>query len=456
MNSLEGLTGRVIRPDQHDEYEAARRVWNGAIDRHPAMIVQCHTVADVVASVRFARAQNLLIAVRGGGHNIAGSGTCDDGMVIDLSPMKGVRVDPVTRVASAQAGLLWSELDAQTQAHGLAVPGGIVSTTGIAGFTLGGGIGWLHRAFGFTVDNLLAAEVVTADGDVIRASEDSHPDLFWGLRGGGGNFGIVTEFEFRLHPVGPQVLAGLVFFPGDELHRVVRGYREIMAEAPDALTLFLIMRKAPAAPFLPPSVHGQPVVAIAGCYAGPVSDGEAELKQLASLVPPIANLMQPRQFTQFQSMLDGSWAPGFGNYWKAEYLAGIPDAALDVLAEHLRDITSALSDFKLVALGGAAGRIAQDATAFPARHAPFVLNINSRWSLPGDAGAHIAWTQHLWEAMRPFTAGGTYVNFMGEEGHDRVRAAYGEAIYQRLVAVKDTYDPANVFRLNQNVRPSAS
>jgi FAD/FMN-containing dehydrogenase len=455
MNSLEIPNGRVILPDQHDEYDAARRVWNGAIDRRPAMIVQCYTVADVIASVRFARAHDILIAVRGGGHNVAGSGTCDDGMVIDLSPMKGVRVDPVARVATAQAGLLWGELDAQTQAHGLAVPGGIVSTTGIAGFTLGGGIGWLHRAYGFTVDNLLAAEVVTADGEVIRASHDSHPDLLWGLRGGGGNFGIVTAFEFRLHPVGPELMAGLIFFPGDQLPQVVRGYREIMAQAPDALTLFLIMRKAPAAPFLPPSVHGQPVVAVAGCYTGAISDAEAELKPLTTLASPLANLMQPRQYTQFQSMLDGSWAPGFGNYWKAEYLAGIPDTALHVLEAYLRDITSPLSDFKFAALGGAAGRIAPDATAFPARHAPFVLNINSRWSLPGDADPHIAWTQQLWEATRPFSAGGTYVNFMGEEGHDRVRAAYGEATYRRLVCVKDTYDPGNVFRLNQNIQPSA-
>jgi FAD/FMN-containing dehydrogenase len=446
------LQGQLILPG-HDDYDRARRVWNGSIDRHPALVVRCAAVADVRAAVRFAREQDLLIAVRGGGHNVAGSGTCDGGIVIDLSPMKEVRVDPAASTTWAQPGLLWRELDAQTQAYGLAVTGGIVSTTGVAGFTLGGGIGWLHRPYGLTVDNLVAADVVTASGELVRASEDNNPDLLWGLRGGGGNFGVVTTFEFRQHPVGPELMAGLVFYRAADLMPVVRGYREIMATAPDELTLFLVLRRAPAAPFLPPDVHGRPVIAIVGCYVGPLDEGERALAPLSTLAPPVANVMQPRQYVQFQSMLDGSWAEGFGNYWKAEYLTGIPDEALDILAEHLKDISSPLSDFKFAALGGAAGRVPPGATAFAHRTVPFILNINSRWSLPGDPEPHVAWTRRLWEAMQPFSAGGVYVNFMGDEGSDRVRAAYGEQTYRRLVALKNRYDPDNAFRLNQNIPP---
>jgi FAD/FMN-containing dehydrogenase len=450
----DGLRGQVILPVD-DEYDRARQVWNGAIDRHPALVVRCAEVADVRAAVRFAREQDLLIAVRGGGHNVAGSGTCDGGIVIDLLSMKEVRVDPAARTAWAQPGLVWRDLDAQTQNFGLAVTGGIVSSTGIAGFTLGGGIGWLHRPYGLTVDNLAAAEVVTASGDLMRADEETNADLLWGLRGGGGNFGIVTGFDFRLHPVGPELLAGLVFYRAADLAAVVRGYREIMAAAPDELTLFLVLRRAPAAPFLPAEVHGQPVVAVLGCYVGPLDEGERALAPIRALASPVADVMQPRPYVQFQSMLDGSWAAGFGNYWKAEYLAGIPDAALDILAEHLHGITSPLSDFKFAALGGAAGRVPAGATAFAHRTAPFVLNINARWALPGEPDPHVAWTRRLWEAMRPFSAGGVYVNFMGDEGPDRVRAAYGEQTYRRLVALKNTYDPDNAFRVNQNIPPDA-
>jgi FAD/FMN-containing dehydrogenase len=360
----------------------------------------------------------------------------------------------VSGLIRAEPGLLWRELDAGTQEHGLAVTGGIVSGTGIAGFTLGGGIGWLHRRYGLTVDSLLAADVVTADGILIRASDDENPDLLWGLRGGGGNFGVVTAFEYQGHPVGPQLSAGLVFYRADDLVPVIRGYRDLMAGAPDELTLLLVLRRAPAAPFLPAQVHGQPVVAIVGCYAGPLDEGATALAPLATLAPPVANLVQPRAYTQFQSMLDASWTEGFGNYWKAEYLTGIPDPALDVLAEYLRTITSPLSDFKFAALGGAAARVAPDATAFAYRDAPFVLNINARWPLGDDPQPHIEWTRGLWEAMRPFSAGGGYVNFLGEEGATRVRDAYGERAYRRLVALKDAYDPDNTFRLNQNIPPT--
>ena len=453
MTALQdAVRGQVILPG-HEDYDQARRVWNGAIDRHPAMVVRCAGVADVLASVRYAREHDLLMAVRGGGHNVAGSGTCDDGMVIDLSAMKGVRVDPVARTAWAQPGLVWRELDAETQAFGLAVTGGIVSGTGIAGFTLGGGIGWLHRPYGFTVDNLTGADMVTAAGELVRVTEQDNPELLWGLRGGGGNFGIVTTFEYQQHPVGPELMAGLVFYHGKDLPQVVAGFRDLMLAAPDELTLFLVMRRAPAAPFLPTEVHGQPVVAVVGCYVGSLEDGARALAPLSGFATPIVNLMQPRQYTQFQSMLDGSWAPGFGNYWKAEYLTGIPDEALPILSEHLDEITSPLSDFKFASLGGAAGRVPADATAFSHRSSPFVLNINARWALPGDDGPHVAWTRKLWEAMQPYSAGGSYVNFMGEEGADRVRAAYGDTTYKRLVALKNSYDPDNAFRLNQNIAP---
>ena len=448
----ERVDGQVVLPGD-DDYDRARRVWNGAIDRHPALVVRCAGVADVQAAVRFAREHDLLIAVRGGGHNVAGSGTCDGGVVIDLSPMTAVRVDPARGTAWAGPGLRWRDLDAATQRHGLAVTGGIVSSTGIAGFTLGGGIGWLHRRYGLTVDNLLGAELVTAAGERRLVGPDTDPELLWGLRGGGGNFGIVTTFALRQHRVGPELTAGLVCYRAEHLPAVVRGYRDIMAGAPDELTLFLVLRRAPAAPFLPATIHGEPVVAVLGCYAGPVAAGERAMAPLAALAPPVADVMRPRAYTEFQSMLDGSWVEGFGNYWKAEYLTGIPDEALDILAGYLRDITSPLSDFKLVALGGAAGRVLPEATAFAHRGAPFVLNVNARWALPGDAEPHVTWARDLWAAMRPYSAGGAYVNFLGDEGTDRVRAAYGEPAYRRLVALKKIHDPDNAFRLNQNIPP---
>jgi len=433
---VNALRGHVIQPGDA-EYDHARRVWNGSIDRYPAYVVRCASVADVQAAVRFARERDLAIAVRGGGHNVAGTGTCDGGLVIDLSPMKGARVDPGTDHVTAEPGLVWHDLDVETQAYGLAVPGGIVSTTGIAGFTLGGGIGWLHRPYGLTIDNLLAADVVTATGDLVRTTAHEHTDLLWALRGGGGNFGIVTTFEYRAHRVGPELMAGSIAYRADDLVRVVRGYREIMAAAPDELTLFLVFR--------------QPVVTVLGCYAGPLDEGSRLLAPLRDLAEPIADLLRPRPYVEFQSMLDASWVEGYGNYWKAEYVSAVPDA--DLLAAHLCEITSPLSDFKLVPLGGVAGRVPAEATAFAHRRAPYVLNINARWALPGDAEPHVAWARRLWEAVRPYSAGGVYVNFMGEEGPDRVRAAYGDRHYERLVAVKRVYDPDNAFRLNQNILP---
>jgi FAD/FMN-containing dehydrogenase len=447
------LRGQALTP--HDAgYDEARKVWNGSIDRYPGLVVRCAGVSDVRAAVRLAVEHGLPVAIRGGAHNVAGSGTCDGGLVLDLSPMRSVRVDPWARTASADPGLLWRDLDRETQEFGLAVTGGIVSTTGIAGFTLGGGIGYLHRSFGFTVDNLLGADVVTAGGDFVRADADTNPELFWALRGGGGNFGVVTRFDYGLHQVGPMVQAGLIMFPAADLRAVVAGFRDVMLAGPDELGLFVVLRRAPAAPWVPEAVRGEPVVVVLGCYAGSPEAGERAMAPLRDFAEPVADLLTVRPYTQFQSMLDGSWAPGFGNYWKAEYLTGIPDAALDVLAEYLDRITSPLSDFKFPMLGGSIARVPPDATAYAHRGAPFALNINSRWADPAETQRHAEWTRGLWEDMRPFSFGGVYVNFMGDEGEDRVRHAYGPGTYERLVAVKDRYDPQNVLRLNHNIRPS--
>ena len=449
----ERLLGDVVTPGD-EAYEAARRVWNASIDRHPRLIVQCRTVGDVLAAVEFARLTDLPAAVRGGGHHIAGFSTCDDGMVIDLSPMKDVSVDPRARRARVQGGVVWGELDRATQDFGLAVTGGLVSSTGIAGFTLGGGLGWLMRKHGLTCDRLVAADVVTPGAEVVRASVAENADLLWGLRGGGGNFGIVTSFEYELHEVGPDLVGGYRFYPGERAGDVIRLFRELSREAPDELQLGLVLRLAPPAPFLPEAVHGRPVAAIGACYAGSIEDAWQALKPLDALGAPLADLLRVAPYTSLQTMLDAAWAPGFQNYWRAEYLRELPDAAADVLLDALHSITSPLSDFKVFTLGGAIARVPEEATAYSHREAPLVLNINARWSDGGDSGRHMAWTRSLWDAMQPFSAGGGYTNWMGNEGPDRIRAAYGERKFDRLVALKTRYDPTNFLRLNQNIPPS--
>lgn len=449
---LQGFRGRVVLPDDAG-YDQARKVWNGSIDRRPAVILRCLGVADVLAGLRLTRELDLPVAVRGGGHNIAGFGTCEGGVVLDLSGMKSVRVDPESRTAHVEPGLVWSELDRETQAFGLAVTGGVMSSTGVAGFTLGGGIGWLQRKFGLACDNLRSADLVTADGRFIRAREHTHPELLWGLRGGGGNFGVVTSFEFDLHPVGPRVFSGLVAWPAEEAREVLTFFRDFAATVPDEVTMVAICRTAPPAPFLPEEIHGEPIVAIAACHAGPVEDGERTLAPLRAFGTPVGDAMAPRPYTTFNGMFDGSWTPGFENYWKAEYLDGLPEDSLDVFAHYATRHTSPLSDFKIAQLGGAVARVGEDETAYGHRSAPFVLNINTRWSDPAEADLHIEHTRALWEATVPFTHGGSYVNFMGDEGTDRIRAAYGARKFQRLQELKGTYDPENLFRLNQNIAP---
>jgi FAD/FMN-containing dehydrogenase len=444
--------GQLIPPGDA-RYDAARAVWNGAIDRHPGLVARCTGAADVRAAVRCAREHDLPVAVRGGGHNVAGTAVCDGGLVIDLSPMKGLQVDPAGRTARAQAGLLWGELDRETQAFGLAVTGGIISHTGIAGLTLGGGFGWLMRRYGLTADNVLSADVITADGDLLRASAEEHADLFWGLRGGGGNFGVVTSFEYRLHPVGPIVLAGVMLYPAANVREVLGSYREFLESAPDELTTIVVLRAAPPAPFLPSWVHGRPVVVIGACYAGPVEEGERAVAPLRGLGEPLVDLIRPTPYVAHQAFFDATAPHGLGYYWKSEYVPSLSDALIDTLAERAWEAPTPESYTILFHLGGAVGRQDPEGSAFEDRQAAHAVNIDAVWSEPARASACIAWTRELWEAVRPYSTGRVYVNFLGEEGQDRVRAAYGELKYERLRELKRRHDPMNFFRFNQNIRP---
>jgi FAD/FMN-containing dehydrogenase len=447
------FSGALLTPGDAG-YDEARQVWNGAIDRHPALIARCATVADVVAALRHARELGLRVAVRGGGHGVAGLAVCDDGLVIDLSPMRGIAVDPAARTARAQAGVLWGEMDAATQEHGLATVGGIVTHTGIAGLTLGGGIGWLMRRCGATVDNLLGAEVVTADGDVVQAGAEEHPELFWGLRGGGGNFGIVTSFEYRVHAVGPTVLAGPIFHALEDGPEVLRFYRDYIAEAPDELTTIVMLRHAPALPFMPAELHGRPVVMVTACYAGAVERGEHVLAPLRRFGRPLVDAVGPRPYVELQSLFNAGVPHGWHYYWKSWELPPLQDAAIDTLVEQAHGITSPRSYVIVFQLGGALARVGEHDTAFGQRDAAHDVNINAVW-LPDDPARdeHVRWARECYAALEPFATGRTYVNFLADEGQQRVRAAYGEERYARLVALKRAHDPDNVFRLNQNIDP---
>ncbi|MCW5850074.1 MAG: FAD-binding oxidoreductase [Anaerolineae bacterium] len=448
------LHGRLLRPADAD-YDGARRLWNGMIDRRPAAIVQCTGAADVTETVKFARQHGLLVTVRGRGHNIAGTAIADDALMIDLSLMNEVWVDPDERVAIVQPGANWGDVDRETQVFGLATPSGIVSTTGIAGLTLGGGFGWLSRQYGFTSDNLLSVDLVTADGEFLTASETENADLFWGLRGGGGNFGIVTSFRYRLHAVGPIVMAGLRLYPMDQADAVLRFYRDFSANAPDELGTLAVLRMAPAAPFLPKEIHGQPVVGIAVCYAGSVEDGERVVQPLKAFGTPVSDGISPKPYTQHQTLLDSGVPAGRHYYWKSEYLAGISDESIATLVHHAPQMTSPLTSVLLFQLGGAIRRFPEDASAASHRDAAYVLNIQSSWLDATEAGRHVAWTREFWAAVRPLAMGGVYVNFVGEdEGAERVKAAYDTEKLQRLAALKAQYDPTNFFRVNQNIQPA--
>jgi FAD/FMN-containing dehydrogenase len=448
-----GVRGPVILPADPG-YDAARAIWNGAIDRRPACIARCTGVADVVAAVGFARERDLLVAVRAGGHGVGGHALCEGGLVIDLSPMKGIRVDPVARTARAEAGVLWGELDRETQLHGLATVGGIVTHTGIAGLTLGGGIGWLMRKHGATVDNLLSVDMVTAQGEIVSASEEENPDLFWAIRGGGGNFGIVTSFEYRLHPVGPIVLAGSVFHLLEDAPDVLRFYREFIAAARDELTTIFELSVAPPLPFLPEEVHGKPIVMVGACYAGSPDKGAEVVHPLKQFGRPIVDLLEPKPYTALQSMFDPLVPHGWHRYWKSVELPPLTDDAIDTLVEHSSAPTSPKSYTIVFQLGGALARVGEDETAFSQRDAAHNVNINAVWT-EEDPGAerHIAWARDFFDAMQPHAGGRVYLNFLGEEGGNRVRQAYGARNYERLVELKRAHDPTNFFRLNQNIEP---
>ncbi|MGK9200889.1 FAD-binding oxidoreductase [Sinorhizobium meliloti] len=445
------LRGRVLIATDA-AYDEARTIWNGMIDRRPGLIVQCAGAADVVNAVRFAAENRLLVAVRGGGHNIAGNAVCDGGMVIDLTPMKSVRVDATTKTAWVEPGATLADLDVETQAFRLALPTGINSTTGIAGLTLGGGFGWITRKFGLTIDNLLSADVVTASGELVRASPTEHRDLFWAIRGGGGNFGVVTAFEFRLHELGPDVLSGLVVHPFAEAESVLQQYRQALENAPDELTCWVVMRQAPPLPFIPAEWHGKEVVVLAMCYCGDLEAGEKAVAELRAIGNPIADVVSPHPFVGWQQAFDPLLAPGARNYWKSHDFMELSDQAIGILTESIRQLPGPECEVFIAHVGGAAGRVAAEETAFPQRNSHFVMNVHGRWRDAAMDQACIDWARHLFEAAKPYAAGTAYVNFMPEDEMDRVEAAYG-ANYGRLVEVKRHYDPLNLFRMNQNVRP---
>jgi FAD/FMN-containing dehydrogenase len=453
---IDGFRGRLIGAG-HADYDIARAVWNGAIDRRPRLIAQCIGTADVVAAVRFARDHDLEIAIRGGGHNVAGTAVCDDGIVVDLSAMRAVRVDPADRRAWVQAGALWGDVDRETQAHGLDTIGGIVSHTGVAGLTLGGGVGWLMRKHGLTVDNLLAVDVVAADGELLRASDDEHPDLFWALRGGGGNFGVVTSFEFRLHSVGPTVLAGPILWDASDAGEVLRFYRDFIRDAPDELGTVVRLGTAPPLPVIPADLHWRPVVMVGTCYAGPIEDGERALRPLRASRTPLLDLVGPTPYVGFQSALDSTVVHGWNYYWKSTHLPELSDDLIDAIAEHAFSCSSPRSYAAMFHLKGAVSRVAEGATAFGNRQASHAITLDGVWRPGEDFGERdTAWARGFFAALGRFRKG-VYVNFLGgDEDSDRVREAYGDSVYDRLVDVKTMYDPDNVFHHNQNIRPRLS
>ena len=449
----EDLRGDVILADD-DSYDEARKVWNGLIDRRPALIAECADEADVVRAVNFARENGLLVAVRGGGHNVAGFSTCDDGIVIDLSGMKAITVDQASRTVRAQAGLTWGEFDKATQAHGLATTGGLVSETGIAGFTLGGGIGWLMRKHGLTIDNLLSVEIVTADGRRMLANAKDNPDLFWGVRGGGGNFGIVTEFTFRLHPVGPEVYGGAMFYPVAKARELLRFYGNWVRTLPDELTTLLAFLTAPPAPFMPQHLQGTPMVGIAMCYIGPPKDGDAVVKPLRDFATPAVDLVAPLPYTALQGMFDEGAPKGILSYWKTEYLKALDDRTIETLVTQVGRMGAPFAQVHIHHVEGAVARVKADATPFGHRDSAYVLNVLGMWMDPAETDRHVHWARDFSKAIQPFSTGSPYINFLGDEGEERIRAAYGEKKYTRLVQLKNKYDPKNLFRLNQNIKPS--
>lgn len=434
-------------------YDEARAIWNAMIDRRPALIARCLGVADVVTGVNFAREHGLPLSIKGGGHNISGLAVCDGGLMLDMSLMRGVWVDPMRRTARAQAGCLLGDVDRETQIHGLAAVLGFVSNTGIAGLTLGGGFGYLTRRFGWICDNVLSMDVVTADGRVVRASERENSDLFWGLRGGGGNFGVVTSFEYELHPVGPEVMAGAIAWRGQDAHEVLEMCRTLTEQAPPELTCVAALRKAPPAPWLPKDVHGQPIVALFVCYTGSVKEGERRVAPIKAFGSPVGDILQARSYVSQQSLLDATQPKGRRYYWKSEYLPRLEPEMLAKAIEHAERIVSPHSAILLFPLDGALNGLPEDHSPAGNRDAASVLNITASWENAEDDKANIEWARSAWRDMRRFSTGGTYINFLTEEeGDERIHAAYGKN-YDRLVEVKTKWDPGNLFRMNKNIAP---
>jgi FAD/FMN-containing dehydrogenase len=446
------VRGRVLRSGD-DGYDQARAVHNAMIDRRPALIVRCAGAEDVRHAVGVARDHGVLVSVRGGGHNVAGFSVCDDGIMIDLSTMKGVRVDPGARTVRVEGGATWGDVNDALQPHGLAATGGFVSVTGVGGLTVGGGLGWLLRKHGLALDNLLSAQVVTADGALLSASPTSHPDLFWAIRGGGGNFGVVTEFEFRVYPAG-TVLAGQVVHPIASSTAALDDYVRFCAGVSDSFTSGALFFHLPDDPSLPAPARGAAVVGLGGVYTGPLDAGQRELAPLRAHGAPLMDLFQPMPYNEAQRMADGLWPQGFQNYWKSGYLEALPPDATATLVEAFRTVPSPHTVIVIEHVGGAMSRVGAMETAFGQRQRPFNFLVTSAWREPSEADANIRWTRDLWAAMSPYLANDAYVNYLGDEGADRVVAAYGVEKYARLVAVKNTYDPGNVFRMNQNIAPS--
>ncbi len=445
------LHGRLVTPEDSD-YDSARSVWNGMIDRRPRMIAQCADTADVVASVKFAREYDLPMSVRGGGHGVAGKAVCDEGVLIDLSPMRAVKVDPKARIARAEPGATLADLDRETQAHGLATTGGLVSETGIAGLTLGGGIGYLARRFGLTLDNLVAADVVTADGRQVRASEKENADLFWGLRGGGGNFGIVTAFEYRLHEVGPNVMVAQVFYPFDHAERVLNHYRDLMAKAPDELACYALVAHVPPAEPFPEEFHGRTSIALVACHTGNAGEAQKLLNPLKELGKPILAMVGEMPYAQLQQSFDAGMPHGARYYWKAHYLDELSDDAIKRFISLSEPLPGELSLVGFEPLGGAISRVDPSATAFAHRDAKFALGIWAGWTDPADDEKIKSWTRDFHKAFVPYSTGGVYVNYLDQDDDERVNAAFGDS-YARLRDIKAKWDPENFFCLNQNIRP---
>ncbi len=445
------LRGQLLR-EGDTGYDEARTIWNAMIDKRPALIARCAGAGDVKHAVEFARQNRLVVSVRGGGHNIAGNAVCDRGLMIDLSLMKSVQVDPQKRTAQVEPGVTLGEFDQQAQLHGLATPLGINSTTGVAGLTLGGGFGWLTRKYGLTVDNLLSADVITADGAFRRATASENADLFWGIRGGGGNFGIVTRFEYKLHPVGPEVFAGLLVYPHDQAKSVLRRYREFTRQAPHDLTVWVVLRKAPPLPFLPESIHGKEVLVLPVFFLGDAKAGQKAIRPLEEFAPLVGKHVGAMPYTAFQQAFDPLLTPGARNYWKSHDFDELNDEAIEKTVEYSGKFPSPHTEIFIGQIGGRMNTVPGDATAYPHRNVNYVMNVHGRWDDPADDQRCISWAREFFQAVAPYSLGSVYVNFMTADEQDRVEAAYGKN-YDRLVALKQKYDPGNLFCRNQNIKP---